>query len=370
MNPENKNLLINCIRNNDLIREPLADIKKLMEAENVGLFANVCMNRIKAADIVDGTHIIDDSMGIAMDAEGIARARMILEGYVEPDILSKYEEAFRYQQELTIYLNNVLYILRRLSCKELCEMRQRIKITSDSENYEIDPELIELELSQRKWWNRVLRFLRYLVVVFDAIIEVQLPIRAIPMYLSLVLPTFKTKEYHPKYGGAKYYKALKRFEAVHEGQKLLSHDDLKRYVFLGIHAFGKEYLQNERKSKSKTFYEIEWKYGQCHKVMEAIGRITPRELMQMFPVEKKYDGNRQDEKDYFYTMERLKELDKPIGQEEDAACILWDYVNTTLDFFFISWMDSVDDLKIYIGEEEPLKKWREAMKKRYKTGGV
>lgn len=368
MRADHKERLIQCIKNNDIIARPMLVIGKMLEQEKVGLFTNSCYNRIRDAGFIDDVHIIEDFCGLSADLAGLKKARMILEGYIEPEMLSKYEEAIQYQEELTDYLNNTLYVLRHQDRKGLKKMYREALSVEKGKEPTVCPELISLEISQRRWWSKVQRSLRYLKTVCRAIIDTQMPIRGIPLYLTLVFPPRKVGKYDPGYGGGKYYKALKRFEAAHEGQKHLSHDDLKRYVFLGINAFGKEYLRNERKSKS--FYEIKWKYDQCHRIMEALGRITPRELMQMFPVEKKYDGSRWNEKDYFYTMERLKGLDKPIGTEQEAACIFWDYTNTALDFFFLNWMDSVDDLKIYVGDEEPRKKWRVAMDKRYKIEGA
>ena len=89
--------------------------------------------------------------------------------------------------------------------------------------------------------------------------------------------------------------------------------------------------------------------------------------MQMFTIDKKYGGKKWNEKDYFYTISKLPDIDEPIGTEQDAACIFWDYVNSDLDFFFINWMDSVDDLYIYCEEKEPKERWKSEMKKRYKV---
>ncbi len=70
-------------------------------------------------------------------------------------------------------------------------------------------------------------------------------------------------------------------------------------------------------------------------VRQYIAILTPIELMQIFPVDKKYDGARWGCKDYFYTMDMLREhgLNTPIGDRIDD--ILWDYTNTQMRIFTV-----------------------------------
>lgn len=60
-----------------------------------------------------------------------------------------------------------------------------------------------------------------------------------------------------------------------------------------------------------------------------VGQITPRELTQIFPIEKSYDGKRYGTIDYFSTMENLEELgmDEPIT-EDKVMDVLFNYDNT------------------------------------------
>jgi len=55
-----------------------------------------------------------------------------------------------------------------------------------------------------------------------------------------------------------------------------------------------------------------------------IGQITPRELTQIYPIEKSYDGDKYGTVDYFSTMETLEEfgMDEPITEDKvmDALC--------------------------------------------------
>lgn len=60
-----------------------------------------------------------------------------------------------------------------------------------------------------------------------------------------------------------------------------------------------------------------------------ISQITPRELTQIFPIEKSYDGKRYGTIDYFSTMENLEELgmNEPIT-EDKVMDVLFGYDNT------------------------------------------
>lgn len=91
--------------------------------------------------------------------------------------------------------------------------------------------------------------------------------------------------------------------------------------------------------------------------MTAIGLLTPRELMQLFPVKKDYGGEKGGYKDYFWVMEKLGELpqDKPIGSPQDVADLLWDYVNPDTEYFLMMWIHSIDDLSTYCNNHKPFK---------------
>lgn len=61
-------------------------------------------------------------------------------------------------------------------------------------------------------------------------------------------------------------------------------------------------------------------------VIRLIESMTPRHFMHLFPIDKTYDGERWQCKDYFSTMAMVQDhgLDTPIG---DGVPFLWDYCN-------------------------------------------
>lgn len=76
-----------------------------------------------------------------------------------------------------------------------------------------------------------------------------------------------------------------------------------------------------------------------------VGMLTPAELVTVFPVSKTFSGELTQSKDYFSTMAKLKKngIDSIIG--ESVENLLWDYVNTDIEFFTIRRMGLVDQLR-------------------------
>lgn len=82
-----------------------------------------------------------------------------------------------------------------------------------------------------------------------------------------------------------------------------------------------------------------------------IGLLTPAELVTVFPVDKTYDGDRWQEKDYFYTLDELHKIgmDSPIG-EERVAGLLWDYQNFELREYLVRYMSTMSAVMEFQGE--------------------
>jgi hypothetical protein len=71
-----------------------------------------------------------------------------------------------------------------------------------------------------------------------------------------------------------------------------------------------------------------------------MGQLTPAEFITLFPVSKIYDGERWQSKDYFYTMQMIRDhgLDTPIGNQEEAFNFMWDYVNRDVSEYAVQCM--------------------------------
>lgn len=70
-----------------------------------------------------------------------------------------------------------------------------------------------------------------------------------------------------------------------------------------------------------------------------IGRIKLNNLIKIFPIDKEYDGDKWGCKDYFFTMDVLKEkgLDNSVGRD-GVFDLMWDYENRDLRKFTVFYM--------------------------------
>lgn len=118
----------------------------------------------------------------------------------------------------------------------------------------------------------------------------------------------------------------------------------KRCVFYGV-----KIVNSQPKSEAITRDAAEADFQFACAVQVMLGDLTPREIMEMFPVAKAFDGERYGIKDYFSTMKFLNawDMDKPI---QKAERFLSGYFNSELLSFFINLLGHVDDLRRLEGQ--------------------
>jgi hypothetical protein len=115
-------------------------------------------------------------------------------------------------------------------------------------------------------------------------------------------------------------------------REIKTHDDLKRRVSMEIR-FMPQLIDDPSLSDSAEIISD----------VEDIDKLTPRELAQLFPAEKRYDGEKYQCKDYFTSAEFLNSLeDKPMGAK-GVLNFLWDYMNPELTRFNLLVMKVVDN---------------------------
>lgn len=366
MNLDNTEILMECIKNGSKVQEPVIDMKGFLNSAKLSLYAPICYNRINVAGLIDGIHVFNDNKSdknIILDATGFKKCQKIIEGYIGPE---QYEKEVDYFQSLSDYvrcLNNTLYILRNSSNKRLRELHQEVQDLKREEYFYIDPSLFIAELKHRRQFLNKLQLIKRLPLTFHLIAQFRVKPKDFPVLIKTAWRLSGNDE--PQYDGGDYYKALKRFQVNHlkcKRPERLNRDDLKKYVFLGIKAYGKEYFKIHHRSKFHSCEEIEWIYNETNEIMKAIGLLTPEELLQLFPVTKDFDSGKFGTKDYFWTMEKIKALpqDKPIGTEQNVAEVLWDYVNKSTEYLFLNWHDSLYDLRDFCVKEEPLERYHKS----------
>lgn len=118
------------------------------------------------------------------------------------------------------------------------------------------------------------------------------------------------------------------------------------FIFHGVKYFNSSRVDTEGldyKQLMRRFLFME--YVKC-----AISTQTPAELMRIFPPTKDFDGHKWQAKDYYSTMQAMKEhgLDVPIAGEVDR--ILWDFMNRDLMEFGVGELSLLSAIRRAEGE--------------------
>ncbi|ADZ82601.1 hypothetical protein [Cellulosilyticum lentocellum] len=120
---------------------------------------------------------------------------------------------------------------------------------------------------------------------------------------------------------------VKMYESAKESN---DKDHFLKGVFNGVRAVDTLLYEN-----TYTKEQLETGCKLSDEVQELLKQATPRQIMQLFPIHKEYDGEKWSQKDYFSTMKYLKglELDKSIGDNLEE--FLWHYYHWDIMQFYI-----------------------------------
>lgn len=356
MNEENKDRILKHIKSGKYIPDTVFDVKLILAYGGMELYAKPCCERINAAGLVDGVHIERDfrsRWNLAVDCQGMELCKEILEKYLQPEVMEKVLEAIRCCHEVDVLCNNQLYTFRKMTGKKL-KVTQKELLAGKEEELS---DLLKAELKSRGLARRILRLSEQAGFTLRLLAMFRGPVRALAPFITEAWKAWAfggTSGYEGPRG--KYTDALRRFTDSHggmDGAKRLNGDALARFIYLAVKAYGSEDDSDfNHEGAVKPCMGIERRHHHLLQVMTALGRLTPGELLQMYPVTKEYAGEEMGWKDYFFTMGKLKNLpmDKPIGDAQDVACLLWNYQNWDLEMLLLQWMDVLFNLKAYCNE--------------------
>lgn len=145
-----------------------------------------------------------------------------------------------------------------------------------------------------------------------------------------------------------YFQALQRFMERHPDVSFDNRELAKQKIFLLVKCLSiprKQAFPCDAEAAQNIFYVYS-------ATTDLLAELTPIEFMNMFPIEKTYDGKRFEMKDYFSTIEKMKKYppDKPIG-EERIMYFLWDYWNRDINNFEVNKMCAMSNLRKCMGEK-------------------
>ena len=123
-----------------------------------------------------------------------------------------------------------------------------------------------------------------------------------------------------------------------------SQDELMKVALCGVkyinYAIDIDSINHRLDNTYQTPFEVKQNaFNMIDALYSIIGRIKLKNLIKIFPIDKTYDGDKWGCKDYFFTMDVLKEkgLDNEVGRDE-VFDLMWDYMNKDLREFTVFYM--------------------------------
>lgn len=123
-----------------------------------------------------------------------------------------------------------------------------------------------------------------------------------------------------------------------------SQDELMKVSLCGVkyinYAIDIDAINHRLDSTYQTPFEVKQNsFNLIDALFGIIGRIKLKNLIKIFPVDKTYDEDKWGCKDYFFTMDVLKEkgLDNAVGRD-GVFDLMWDYMNKDLREFTVFYM--------------------------------
>lgn len=139
-----------------------------------------------------------------------------------------------------------------------------------------------------------------------------------------------------------HQKYLSAFSNALSNAQSTGKTDLPKIVLLSVKYVTTHRFKNKNCIERK---EIEQHFQFIELTKQFMMLLTPHQFVNLFPIEKSYDGEKYMVKDYFSTMEMLSHLDmdKPLGaQLED---VMWDYQNPTIGEFLVAMFSTASKLR-------------------------
>lgn len=130
---------------------------------------------------------------------------------------------------------------------------------------------------------------------------------------------------------------------------------LKRIAYYGVKLANMLYKECEDFDYEDLgeFFEL------TEMVKVAISLLTPNQLITVFPIDKRYDGNKFQCKDYFFTMGILKKMGMDTMIKSYVDYLLWDYMNADIGRFLVANICVLDDITKYETGKGLMEAWAE-----------
>lgn len=155
---------------------------------------------------------------------------------------------------------------------------------------------------------------------------------------------------------SRYSLYLNAFIRVIEQYEKSQEKHIKQAVFYGV-----KVINLKPKEYSKTANDYLNDFQLIGAIKSLIAKLTPGEFINLFPIEKTFDGQKWGVKDFFYTKEYISSLEqeKPIGDKIDR--FLMEYTNKDIEVFMVKSMICLSKMRQLQGQPSIAKEWADSV---------
>jgi len=120
----------------------------------------------------------------------------------------------------------------------------------------------------------------------------------------------------------------------------------KQLIYYSVKVIPLKYNEHNTSGRITDKKTLDDLYASIEYTNHLIGQITPRELIQIYPIKKSYDGNKYGTVDYFFTMEKLEEfgMDELITDDK-VMDLLFNYDNNHICEYGCTKLCVISDLR-------------------------
>lgn len=344
--------MIQYIMDRKVLDVPQFSLKKILAGYDMAMYEDICIKRIAEEVGMDGVDVIYDFVDgqVHLTHKGIKMCESVLSSYCNSDQIAEILECASDGEKYVINSNNILWKLRHDSIGDLKEL---LVMAEDAEYTEAQQKVrdwVKAEIESRSVWNQLRLFLQ------KQCINCVVQIRYHRLFRSLKQ---MTQEYMREVAQGAYLEPKDRPDVIHNlytkyckiSSKKRSREENLKYVFYGI--MDSRNREQKYASRDKECFEIEAQYETLKGIVTAAAELTPRDFLSLFPIDKKYDGEKYGWKDYFYTMRELKRfpMDEKIGDR--IIPFLEIYTNGSTFEFIVDYFTCICDYSVYCGVEDP-----------------
>lgn len=111
------------------------------------------------------------------------------------------------------------------------------------------------------------------------------------------------------------------------------------------------FLTTAEHKNAETLEDAEALFEIYDVVITALMALTPEQFERMFPIEKTYDGDRWEVKDYYFTKKIVDSLPKGemLYKNVNPFEFMWDYCNKTIRFLLVKYMGTMSEIRKFQG---------------------